>query len=361
MVTRHITDKNGRPIGKAHSNPMLDTRVYEVQLEDGTHEYLMANKIAENLYAQVDDEGREILYFADIVDHRKDSTALTEENGFIKVQGGGSKCIKTTKGWEMLVEWKDGTSSWLPLRDVKEASLVELSEYAVAMGLDREPPFAWWNPQVRGIRVQKTPGGEALRIDKETGTDFWELAMIKEMVKAKVSYELVDGCTPEKVRSEKVPALKGHQEVSCHIIFNIKMDFTRKARFVANCSTADMPSALTYSSIVLRDSVRISLLVAALNVLDIFTCDIGNAYLNAPCKEHIWFVAGHECGHEMKGRVMKLVRALYGLKSSSASWRKMFKDFIETHLEFIPSRADGDMYYRRNSKPDGTPYYELPL
>ncbi|KAL7529028.1 hypothetical protein ACHAWF_007584, partial [Thalassiosira exigua] len=48
MVTRRMTDKNGRPIGKAHSNPMLDTRVYEVQLEDGTHEHLMANKIAEN-------------------------------------------------------------------------------------------------------------------------------------------------------------------------------------------------------------------------------------------------------------------------------------------------------------------------
>ncbi|KAL7525108.1 hypothetical protein ACHAWF_001216, partial [Thalassiosira exigua] len=40
MVTRRMTDRNGRPIGKAHSNPMLDTRVYEVQLEDGTHDHL---------------------------------------------------------------------------------------------------------------------------------------------------------------------------------------------------------------------------------------------------------------------------------------------------------------------------------
>ncbi|KAL7525855.1 hypothetical protein ACHAWF_001533, partial [Thalassiosira exigua] len=341
----------------------------------------MANKIAENLYSQVDDEGREILRFADIIDHRKDSTALTKENGFIKVQGGGSKCIKTTKGWEMLVEWKDGTSSWLPLRDVKEASPVELAEYAVAMDLDKEPAFAWWVEYVLkkrqriiqkakskywrtthkyGIKIPKTPE-EALHIDKETGTDFWEKAMIKEMAKAKVSYELVDGCTPEEVRSNKVPALRGYQEISCHIIFDVKMDFTRKARFVANGSTTDTPSTLTYSSVLSRDSVRIALLVAALNDLDIFACDIGNAYLNAPCKERIWFVAGHECGHEMKGRVMKLIRALYGLKSSGASWRKMFKDFIVTHLKFIPSRVDGDMYYRKSSKPDGTLYYELLL
>ncbi|KAL7532462.1 hypothetical protein ACHAWF_009138 [Thalassiosira exigua] len=88
------------------------------------------------------------------------------------------------------------------------------------------------------------------------------------------------------------------------------MDFTRQARFVANGSTTDTPSALTYSSVVSRDSVRIALLVAVLKDLDIFACDIGNAYLNVPCKGRIWFVAGHECGHEMKGRVMKLVRAL---------------------------------------------------
>ncbi|KAL7527783.1 hypothetical protein ACHAWF_002305 [Thalassiosira exigua] len=320
----------------------------------------MANKIAENLYAQVDDEGREILRFAYIIDHRKDSTALTEEKSFIKVQGGESKCIKTTKGWEMLVEWKGGTSSWLRLRDVKEASPVELAEYAVTMDLDKEPAFTWWvdyvskkrkmiikkakskywrTTQKCGIQIPKTPE-EALRIDRETGTDFWEKAMIKEMTKAKVSYELVDGCMPEEVRSNQVPALRGYQEISCHIIFDVKMDFTLKARFVANGSTTDTPSALTYSSVLSRDR---------------------NAYLNAPCKERIWFVVGHECGHEMKGRVMKLIRALYGLKSSGASWRKMFKDFIVTHLKFTPSRVDGDMYYRKNSKPDGTLYYELLL
>ncbi|KAL7535614.1 hypothetical protein ACHAWF_005213 [Thalassiosira exigua] len=141
------------------------------------------------------------------------------------------------------------------------------------------------------------------------------------------------------------------------------MNFTCKARFVANGSTTDTPSAVTYSSVVSRDSLRIALLVAALNSLKIFACDIGNAYLNAPCKckERIWFVAGHEYGHEMKGRVMKLVRASYGLKSSGASWLKMFKDFIETHLEFILSRVNRDMYYRKSPKPSRTLYYELLL
>ena len=81
-----------------------------------------------------------------------------------------------------------------------------------------------------------------------------------------------------------------------------------------------------------RDSVRIASLVAALNDLDVFDCDIGNAYLNAPCLEKIWFQAGIECGQSVRGRVMRLTRALYRLKSSGASWRKMFKDYIETTL-----------------------------
>ena len=58
----------------------------------------------------------------------------------------------------------------------------------------------------------------------------------------------------------------------------------------------ETPVALCYSSVVSRDIVCIAFLVAALNDLDVFSCDIGNAYLNAPCKEKIWFEAGLECG-----------------------------------------------------------------
>ena len=83
----------------------------------------------------------------------------------------------------------------------------------------------------------------------------------------------------------------------------MKMDFTRKARFVAGGHTTETPVGICYSSVVSRDSVRIAFLVAALNDLDILATDIGNAYLNAPCREKIWFEAGLECGHASKGKV----------------------------------------------------------
>ncbi len=62
------------------------------------------------------------------------------------------------------------------------------------------------------------------------------------------------------------------------------------------------PNSLTYSSVVSRESVKIAFLIAALNDLDIMTCDIGNAYLNANYREKIWFVAGRECGPELQGK-----------------------------------------------------------
>jgi hypothetical protein len=35
-VIKRAKDNNGNPIGKKHSNPLLDTREYECELEDGT-------------------------------------------------------------------------------------------------------------------------------------------------------------------------------------------------------------------------------------------------------------------------------------------------------------------------------------
>jgi hypothetical protein len=68
-------------------------------------------------------------------------------------------------------------------------------------------------------------------------------------------------------------------------------------------------------------------LIAALNDLDIMACNISNAYLNAPCREKIWFMAGPEFGSQ-QGQVVKIIHALYGLKSSGASWQNMLSQTI---------------------------------
>ena len=76
-----------------------------------------------------------------------------------------------------------------------------------------------------------------------------------------------------------------------------------KARFVAGGHSIEAPSAITYSRVVLRDSVRLAFIIAALNGLDIMSCDLKNTYLNATNRENIWFEGGIECS-EYKGKVL---------------------------------------------------------
>jgi len=103
-------------------------------------------------------------------------------------------------------------------------------------------------------------------------------------------------------------SLQGYQEIKCHMIFDIKMDgnFTRKARLVAGGHTTKTPASSTYSSVVSRESVQVAFLLAALNDLDLFAANVGNAYLNAPCREKIWCRAGKEFGSN-EGCIMIIV------------------------------------------------------
>jgi Reverse transcriptase (RNA-dependent DNA polymerase) len=166
-----------------------------------------------------------------------------------------------------------------------------------------------------------------------------------------------DGATVEELRTGK--KLPGYQEIKCHMIFDVKIDLTRKARFVAGGHTTETPASITYSSVVSRDSIRIAFLLAALNGLQILSVDIGNAYLNADCREKIWTIAGPEFGSD-QGRPMLIRRALYGLKSSGAAWRAHFAQTLLT-LGYKSSLADPDVWLRPQQKPDGNKYYEYVL
>jgi hypothetical protein len=169
-----------------------------------------------------------------------------------------------------------------------------------------------------GIRLPKTVK-EALEIDRTMNTDFWKRAINKEMAKVKVALKTHDGHTPQQLWEGKVAEFVGFKEIGCHIMFGIKMDFTRKACFVAGGHTTAAPSSLTYSSVVSRDSIQLAFLIAALNDINIMSCDLENAYLNAPCREKIWFEGGIKCGED-QGKVCVLVRSLYGLKSGGAAF-----------------------------------------
>ena len=126
----------------------------------------------------------------------------------------------------------------------------------------------------------------------------------------------------------------------------IKMgkNFHRKARMVADGHITTTPSSITYSSVVSRHIVRIALTIAALDGLKISACGIINAYLTAPYREKIWTLVEPEFGSDA-GKNMLVVRALYGFKSSGASYRAFFADMLHD-IWFRPSMADLDVWMR---------------
>jgi hypothetical protein len=66
----------------------------------------------------------------------------------------------------------------------------------------------------------------------------------------KVAWKGANGVTPKQAQTGKEPLMIGFQKNRFHAIFNVKMDFTWKARFVAGGHTTNTPGLITYSSVV---------------------------------------------------------------------------------------------------------------
>ena len=371
-VKQRATDINNLPLGTPNKWTALDTRQYQVEYLDGTLETISANIIAENIMSQVDSDGHRQCLLDEIIDHRNDATALSAGTNMYHDINGIPQQKYTTIGHQVCAQWEDGSSNWVALKDMKNSYPIELAEYATRVKIDHLPAYSWWVPytlkkQTRilaklkskywmrshkyGCEIPKSIA-DAKRIDAANKNRLWQDAIDLEMKNVRIAFQLFNG---------DPTTLKGYKSVTTHLIFDIKMgeNFRRKVRCVGDGHKIDTPSSITYSSVVARDSVRICLLIAALNELDIKCADIMNAYLTAPIKEKFYTWAGPEFGQDT-GKPFIIVRALYGLKSSGAS----FRSFLAEHLDDIGFRstiADPDVWRRPAIKSCGERYYEYCL
>ena len=47
-------------------------------------------------------------------------------------------------GWQLLCEWKDGSTKWVAQKGARQSYPVLVAEYAIANRINDEPAFAWW-------------------------------------------------------------------------------------------------------------------------------------------------------------------------------------------------------------------------
>ena len=195
---------------------------------------------------------------------------------------------------------------------MKEAHPIKMAEYARARGISNEPAFAWWVPytlQKREVilaavknRIRRTMHKyrveiprdvkHAYEIDARNGNTLQRDALKKEMYNVRVAFEVLD---------VGVHAPHRWKQVTGHLVWDVKMDFTRKARWVLDGHKTLDPFGSTYAGVVSRESVQITLTYAALNNLDVFAADIRNAYLQAPSSQKDYIICGPEFGVENIG------------------------------------------------------------
>ena len=89
-------------------------------------------------------------------------------------------------------------------------------------------------------------------------------------------------------------------------------------------------------------------------------CDIKGAYLTAPAREKVVTTAGPEFGPELEGKLLRITRALYGLKSAGAAFRAHLAEHLHS-MSYRPSYADPDVWMRPAVKSNGERYYEYLL
>ena len=119
-------DTGRTPVGDSIRNLMLEYRAYNAKFDYGTLYEYAENIISENMYAYVDEKGREHLLTSEIIEHQRDESTVNKEYGFITC-GSNKNRRNNTKGWQLLVTWKDGRSTWESLKDFKESNLVKVS------------------------------------------------------------------------------------------------------------------------------------------------------------------------------------------------------------------------------------------
>jgi hypothetical protein len=116
------------------------------------------------------------------------------------------------------------------------------------------------------------------------------------MTKVGVAFEVLE---------EEMKAPIGWSKVTGHLVWDVKMDFTRKARWVLDGhNKTPNPIRSNYAGVVSRDSIQIAFTYAALNDLVVFAADVRNAYLQAPSSQKDYILCGPNLELKTLGRLL---------------------------------------------------------
>ena len=160
----------------------------------------------------------------------------------------------------------------------------------------------------------------------------WRDALAKEMYNVGVISEVLE-------EGQQAPAVR--HLVTGHIVWDVKMDFTWKARWVLDGYKTPDQNGSMFAGVVLRESVKIPFTYAALNSLDICVANINNAYLQALSSQWDNIICRPEFSME-------------NVRNVGKDFRNHLRSCMH-HLIFSLCPADTHIWMRKVQKADGSP------
>jgi Reverse transcriptase (RNA-dependent DNA polymerase) len=339
----------------SHCNAIEAETVYKVKFDDGSIDQFSENAIAASLYDEASGSGTKPHFIDTILEHAWVAHGNPQSRG----------------QWFFEVLWDNGLVTWESLQHMKRIDMTAVADYAVDNNLQGKEQFGGWvrtstrckqriiskimrrqsfNQFKYGVELPRNME-EAIMLNRKNNNTLWQQAVKKEMDNVMVAFQALEG-------HERIP--QGYKPITVRMIFDVKMDLTRKAQLVAGGHLTDPPDTLTYSGVVSKESVRIGMMLAQANGLKMMMTDIGNAYLNAQVTEKYWVQAGAEFGPNLQGKVLLIVRALYSLKSAGAAWNHhLARELHALGCMSIPSNPD--VWMRQASDDIHQQYYNYIL
>ena len=83
------------------------------------------------------------MLFDEIIQHRILSGAIPREEETLRTNSDDIRMKRTTRGIELCTQWKDGSTDWVFMKDLKDSYPIELAKYSVIQKIDDFPVFAW--------------------------------------------------------------------------------------------------------------------------------------------------------------------------------------------------------------------------
>lgn len=275
------------------------------------------------------------------------------------------KCDKITghkienRKYFVKVLWDNGEETFEALNIMKTAEPLKVSKYVVKHNLTDKHGWRWTKRFARnstkflrlarifksqmknavkmfkfGVQVPKSVK-EALEFDKKNKTNLWAEAIRKE-IEQLLEYKTF------KILKRGQRNLPGLKFIPLHFVFDVKFDLRRKARLVAGGHRTQPANEDIYSGVVSIENVRIAMMLADANKMEVVAADVGNAFLYGHTKAKLYSVAGPEFG-EFAGCTLVIVKSIYGLRTSAARWHEAFSEQLRK-FGYFPCKIDPDLW-----------------